>query len=139
MCDRWRTSFQNFLDDMGRRPSTTHSIDRIDNNGDYAPNNCRWATPIQQGGNKRNNHLLTFRGRTQPLGRWAKELGLNRLLLRQRIVNLGWDVERAFTTQSQAGPHSIRQLAKRHGLKRTTVSARLHKGWSLTDALKTPV
>lgn len=73
---RW-LKFENFLADMGKRPEGT-SIDRIDPNGDYCKENCRWATAKEQANNRRNNRFLTFKGATKTLAEWALELGLGR-------------------------------------------------------------
>lgn len=78
VCDRWRTSFENFYADMGDRPSLKHSIDRIDNNGPYSPENCRWATRAQQHRNTRQNVYITVNGETKVLSDWMKHYGLNR-------------------------------------------------------------
>jgi hypothetical protein len=56
VCDRWRDSFQNFIDDMGPKPSSQHSLDRINNEGHYEPGNCRWATHLEQRHNRRDSH-----------------------------------------------------------------------------------
>lgn len=77
VCDRWLHSFENFLADMGERPSTDHSIDRIDVNGNYCPENCRWATRKEQANNRRSNILVEYNGKTQTLKQWCDELGLN--------------------------------------------------------------
>lgn len=75
ICDRWRESFENFLADMGPRPPRT-SLDRIDGNGHYEPDNCRWASPKEQTENRRDFALLEMDGRTQTVGRWCRELGI---------------------------------------------------------------
>lgn len=76
VCDRWRDSFENFLADMGERPSKDYSIDRIDNDGDYTPDNCRWATRVEQGANMRSNIELTYNGETHNIAEWARILGV---------------------------------------------------------------
>jgi hypothetical protein len=95
VCDQWRADFRVFLADMGERPYRG-SIDRIDNHGDYTPENCRWATVKDQARNKRNNRLITYQGETYPLSEWAEKLGMSRKLLRNRI-QAGWSVEEAVT------------------------------------------
>lgn len=99
VCDRWRI-FENFSADMGHRPEG-YSIERIDNNGDYEPSNCRWATRIEQCSNRRYNRLLTFKGVTKTLSQWARDIGVKRTTLRQRLF-LGWSVDRALTETLRA-------------------------------------
>lgn len=97
VCERWQL-FENFIADMGPRPSSEHSIDRFpDTNGHYEPGNCRWATPAEQSRNRRNNITLTFNGRTMLLVEWADEIGIKRKTLRARIFYCGWSIERALT------------------------------------------
>ncbi len=85
VCERWRHSFENFLADMGPRPSPQHSIDRIDNNGDYEPGNCRWATKKEQSRNTRSNRLFTHEGETMCLAEWARLSGVERSCLAYRV------------------------------------------------------
>ena len=88
VCERW-DSFENFIADMGKRPSAKHSIDRIDCDGDYCPENCRWATPRQQQGNRRFCYRIRHNGRTFNLAALARETGVRHSLLRSRIRSRG--------------------------------------------------
>lgn len=101
VCDRWRT-YEYFLADMGRRPSHIHSLDRVDNNGNYEPSNCRWATREQQSLNKRTNRLITFNGETHPGCVWERKCGFGRNVIFRRIDAYGWSVDRALTVPSGA-------------------------------------
>lgn len=92
--DRW-SSFENFLADMGEVPPGM-SIERINNDGPYAPENCTWATATQQARNRRSCHLVTRDGRTLPLIAWVEELGISYDAVWMRIAN-GWDTESALT------------------------------------------
>ena len=97
VCDSWRNSFESFSNDMGPKPSKNHSIDRIDNNGPYSPENCRWATRTEQSRNTRGNRILEFKGRSQCVAAWADELQIKSSTLYARLYE-GWSVERALTT-----------------------------------------
>lgn len=95
VCDRWRESFANFLSDMGERPKGW-SIDRIDNNKGYCPENCRWATSVEQNNNTRRNRILSHDGKTQTMTQWAMELGFSVQAIYDRLRR-GWSVERALS------------------------------------------
>lgn len=102
VCDRWQV-FENFLADMGLRPSNKHSIERIDNDGDYEPSNCKWATKREQNLNKRNNVVITAFGVTAPLGYFLPSPGgiaTNEYKRAVRRIHRGWDAERALTEPS---------------------------------------
>ena len=79
-----RTGFETFLKDMGLRPSIDHSIDRINPNGDYTPENCRWATKLEQARNKRNNLTMTLYGETKTVVEWSEITGISYRTLRAR-------------------------------------------------------
>ena len=96
VCDRW-SKFENFLADMGERPEKM-TLDRIDTNGNYCPENCRWATNKQQHRNKRSNRLLTHDGETKCVAEWAETVGISQGALASRIDVYGWSVEKALTT-----------------------------------------
>lgn len=91
VCERWH-DFENFKADMGPRPSTKHSIDRIDNNGPYSPENCRWATQKEQGANTSKNRRLTLNGVTKTMGQWTEYLGLSEDTISRRMKK-GWPIE----------------------------------------------
>ncbi len=98
VCERWKDGgFWVFHADMGTRPSPQHSIDRIDNNSDYEPGNCRWATDKEQMRNRRNNHIVECFGERLTLAEWSERTGIDKRTLRARLVELKWPVEKALT------------------------------------------
>jgi hypothetical protein len=107
VCERWH-DFNNFYADMGKRPPNT-TLDRIDNNGNYEPTNCRWANAKTQANNKRSNTLITYEGRTQTLQQWADEVGIGANTIHNRISNLGWSIEEAMTRKPS---HASRKYDK---------------------------
>lgn len=154
---RWG-SFFAFLEDMGSRPSKGHSLDRIDNDGPYCKENCRWATPQEQHNNTRSNVKVTLNGETKTVAQWARALDISKGTVGVRVFN-GWTPERALTEKAahkfanadnpkprkflvthDGRTKGIRDWAKEVGIDRGTLQARISRyGWSVERALTTRV
>ncbi len=93
VCERWR-KFENFYADMGPRPSRKLSLERDNNDGDYEPSNCRWATPKHQARNRRSNRIVTVKGKAMTLAEAVERAGASYGTVAARL-NRGWDIDRA--------------------------------------------
>ncbi len=141
VCDRWKDNFIAFLEDMGTCPPNM-SLDRYPNqNGNYEPGNCRWATTQEQARNKRNNHLLTYKGETKTMSEWAEVLNIKYPALSQRVNRLKWPVEKALDKQKPQLTHkgetkTLAEWAKALNIKYATLYKRLTiSGWTVEEAL----
>jgi hypothetical protein len=97
VCEQWINSFETFLSDVGKRPSPQHTIDRIDNDGNYEPSNVRWATRKDQARNRRSNRILELDGEKKTVAEWAEQYGLNSNTVYGRLA-AGWSAGRAVRT-----------------------------------------
>ena len=135
VCDRWRDSFESFVFDMGDKPDVTYSIDRIDNDGDYTPKNCRWATRKEQARNTRQSKFVDYKGR-----RWlAQELAeannidpnvfVSRLGIMSvdRALSLPEKRKKGYTVTAYGKTLTINQWADELGLSPSTIARRLDK------------
>lgn len=154
VCERWEL-FDNFLEDMGRRLSDKHSIERRDVNGDYEPGNCYWATIKEQSNNTTRTTLLEYEGKKMSIAQWADELGVpyDRLKTRHKM---GWsapDILRSETgVYRKPRKHgdkthivhyggkelSMTEFANMVGLDRELVRSRIRYGWSIERIADTP-
>lgn len=143
ICEEWKDDFISFLNHVGKRPSKMHSIDRIDNEGNYEPGNVRWATDREQASNTRSSKMVTYRGQTLPLIQWVEKLGVSygRVLSRMQT---GWSVSDAFEVGIgerkkviEFGGESLtpNEWEKRTGILAGTINERIRRGWSVSDAL----
>ena len=99
VCAEWEDSFENFCEwALNSGYSDDLTIDRIDNDKGYSPDNCRWATAAEQNRNYSRNHMITYNGKTQCLADWADEYGIGRSTIIQRIKR-GWPLEKLFDTR----------------------------------------
>lgn len=144
VCDEWKDSFETFLADMGECPEG-HSLDRIDVNGNYEPNNCRWTDAATQSRNKTTTRRLEYDGRTQCLTDWAIEFGLNTTTLINRLKS-GRSLEDALTKPTirlvthEGKTQSLPDWAKELGMSYQTLMNRIKKpNWSIERALTEPV
>jgi hypothetical protein len=101
ICERWNI-FENFLSDMGERPSPKHTLDRIDPDGNYEPTNCRWATIAEQQRNRRNTQWVEFEGEKVSLGELCEKFGVKYSLVNCR-VRRGWPIREALTASRSQG------------------------------------
>lgn len=148
VCDEWLNSFEAFESwalANGYRDDLT--IDRIDNNGNYEPSNCRWADSITQANNTSKNLYITYKGRTQTLAQWVRELDLDYEVTYHRLDE-GWTIEDAFEKPQRFDgiteltynnkTQSIMEWAKETGMTYNTIRHRHNKGLPVNEILETP-
>lgn len=144
VCDRWRNSFDKFKADVGDRPTEGHSLDRINNDGNYEPANCRWATREQQARNKRNSKYYTYEGKTQTIRDWADEYAMDPELAAQRAKR-GWCIERILKTPKIEYPkmfdygfesRSMQSWADKLRVSRSFIYRRISKGKSMEEVVR---
>lgn len=143
VCDRWRTSFEAFFADMGARPSSRHSLDRKDNDGDYEPSNCRWAIPIQQATNRRRTLKTEFGGVVMPTAMLARSVNIEPATLAARLQR-GWKIADAVgkPVENRKPRHLVgterltaSEIQARFGVSRQRLNYRLRQGMSVEDAI----
>lgn len=151
VCERWKNSFQDFFEDMGPRPSASHSIERNNNNGNYEPSNCRWASPKDQANNRRNSRIIEFQGKSQTAQQWSDELKIPHHIIHRKHA-LGWPINQICEYAAMRSAHNaahpknrkyefngksmtLQQWSISLGLSKNAVRHRIALGWTITDAL----
>jgi|GEM_PF-1079572 len=130
VCDRWEKSFVAFIADMGKAPSDKHTIERIDIDGNYCPENCKWATIEEQAKNRSNNHYITINGETMTMMDWSRKTGICRTVLLKRIKRgLSGEalIEKHYPKKITAFGFTgtIAEWGRRAGIKASTIAARI--------------
>lgn len=147
VCEEWKSSFRLFETwALSHGYADNLTIDRIDVNGDYCPENCRWTTQKVQQNNKTNNRRITYKGETKTLMEWSEFTGMPYGVLLRRFDG-GWPVEKALSTKEKPYEHlitfngktmNLEEWSKETGIGRTALSNRFARGWSIEKALTTP-
>lgn len=97
ICNEWINSFEQFYKDLGKKPNNKYTLERIDTNGNYVKNNCKWSTRQNQSNNRRNTKFITYKNKTKPLTIWCAELNIKPSTIRGRLRK-GLSIEDAFET-----------------------------------------
>ena len=108
VCQRWLDAFVNFFEDMGLKPFPEATIDRLNGDGNYEKDNCRWATKMEQSQNTSKTRMLTFNGETHCLREWARRLGITHRTLSARLAK-GWPHEKVFSSEHYFTPPPIKK------------------------------
>lgn len=145
ICDKWRESFDNFLNDMGFRPSKNHSIGRMNNDGPYSPDNCRWESLDEQSKNKRWTQYVDYEGKSVKLIDLCKEKGIKRGLVYGRLKK-GWSIEDALNEPPKEHKNVViygvskplYEHLKFYNTKYSTYKYRVEKGWTPEKAITLP-
>lgn len=151
VCDRWRNRFMNFIEDMGRRPDDSLTLDRHPNNdGNYEPGNVRWATRRQQSQNTRRNHFIDIGDGRSAMAEIARSNSIHPKTFAARIRN-GWGRDRLVLKARSAGrgdarriifdgkTHTITEWASVLGIKPETIGKRISRGWPVEKVLRRPI
>ncbi len=146
VCGRWLDSFENFFEDMGLKISPKYSLDRIDVNGNYCKENCRWATYKEQMNNKTTTTIVTYNDETAPLSYFAEKYGFGLEQLRQRLVKIGIKeaierplIKRRTSVTYKNETNNLKYFCRKLSLSYDAVRTRIRKGWSIEKAIDTPI
>lgn len=140
ICDRWKNSFNDFLSDMGKRPTKKHSLGRIENDGNYEPNNCAWQTAEEQNNNKRSNIFFEHNGTTLTLKQWSIKYNMDVSTLWYRIFKSKNSFKDAITKKNrfEASNKINKEEAAKMLLNGDTV-AKVARYFKVTDKVITPL
>jgi hypothetical protein len=143
VCEEW-FDYEVFITDMGEKPGPKYSLDRINNDGPYSKDNCRWATPKEQARNTRTNKWISFNGKTQLLSDWAAELGISHQVILDRLKKK-WPIEKVLSTEDyrlwlieyDGRTQTLEAWAREIGMDSVSLSDRFTRGWDVEKALTT--
>jgi hypothetical protein len=147
VCDRWNNSFEAFFADMGKKPTPKYTLERVDNNGNYCPENCKWIHNSEQPNNRGNVSRYEFNNKYLTLKEIALELGLKKHTIYSRISR-GWDPQKALSEPIKnhklgkyeyLGEHlTLTEINRRLGFPSCLIWKRLKRGWTFEDAISMP-